>query len=146
MTGTNGTQQLVADPNAIAAPTAEDVQRVIGAWVGTLHKGVPPTRLLVRLADGQTVELPIPGATMNTSETRQTGGGLLLLCAREVGELLGIDEVTVHRWNAADRLPAPALKKRGCTRWSRRDIELWVDVGCPGRREFEARKKLKTSR
>ena len=45
---------------SIDTPTAADVLRVIGAWVGTLETGSAPKRLLVRLADGRTLQLPFP--------------------------------------------------------------------------------------
>lgn len=72
---------------------------------------------------------------------RRTGGGTLLLCAREVGELLGIDEVTVHRWNAVGRIPAPVMQSRGCTRWSRPDLLAWIDWRCPERKAFDSLKR-----
>jgi hypothetical protein len=60
-------------------------------------------------------------------------GGLSALLARS--------EASLARDDAAGRLPA-ALKICGSKRWRLIDIELWVQLGCPGRREFEARKAV----
>lgn len=61
----------------------------------------------------------------------------LLLDAKALGRLLSLCHVTVFRWDAAGKLPAPVLRKRGCTRWARAEIEEWISANCPNRREWE---------
>ena len=70
--------------------------------------------------------------------SRRTGGGTLLITCRELAALLGLDEETVRRWDAAGKLPAPRLRRRGCTRWSRAEVDAWIEAGCPVRRDWEA--------
>jgi predicted DNA-binding transcriptional regulator AlpA len=61
----------------------------------------------------------------------------LLLRAKEAAALSAISEAGWWRLNASARCPAP-VRVGGATRWRRSDIEEWVKLGCPSRREFEA--------
>lgn len=63
----------------------------------------------------------------------------LLLSAEESARFAaGVSAATWWRWDAAGKIPAPIRPTRGVTRWRRSDLERWVELGCPKRREFEA--------
>jgi hypothetical protein len=47
---------------------------------------------------------------------------------------------SLHRDDAAGRLPA-ALRIGGSKRWRYADIAEWVELGCPSRADFEARRR-----
>lgn len=66
----------------------------------------------------------------------------LLVSIRELAVLLCRSEVALHRDDAAGRLPR-SIRLGGSKRWRRSDIEAWVSLGCPSRREFEARSKTR---
>jgi len=62
----------------------------------------------------------------------------LLMDAARVGRLLALSPSTVWRMDAAGKLPKPLRLSTGTTRWRTDDIRRWVELGCPGRRDFEA--------
>jgi hypothetical protein len=64
----------------------------------------------------------------------------LLVPANVAGSMCGRSEASWWRDHAAGRCPAP-LKLGGRTLWRVEDLRLWVALGCPARREFEAVKK-----
>lgn len=59
-----------------------------------------------------------------------------LLSAKMVAEMLATSVRSVWRYRSAGRLPAP-VKVGGAIRWRQADIEKWVSMGCPDRKEFE---------
>ena len=61
----------------------------------------------------------------------------LLLTAPQAGELLGISRAQVFALRNQGRLPAPIHVGLRSVRWRRKDIERWIDLGCPARAEFE---------
>jgi hypothetical protein len=63
----------------------------------------------------------------------------LLLDIRGLAELLSRSVASLHRDDAAGRLPG-ALRVGSSKRWRYSDIVLWVELGCPTRAEFEARR------
>ena len=48
----------------------------------------------------------------------------------------GVGVSTWDKWNAAGLTPAP-IKLGGAVLWSRRELKLWIDFGCPPRDEWE---------
>jgi predicted DNA-binding transcriptional regulator AlpA len=65
----------------------------------------------------------------------------LLLDARQAAALCGVGRATWYRMVSAGRCPAPVRLSRGCVRWSRETLIAWIRMGCPARKEFEARRK-----
>jgi hypothetical protein len=64
----------------------------------------------------------------------------LLIDAKLAAELCGgISEASWYRLKASGRTPAP-VKLGGRVLYRVDDLRLWVRLGCPARKEFEARK------
>lgn len=63
----------------------------------------------------------------------------LLLRAAEAAHLCGMGSATWWRHHSLARIPAP-LRVGGATLWRRADLMRWIELGCPERREYEARK------
>jgi prophage regulatory protein len=61
----------------------------------------------------------------------------LAVGANRLGEMLGVAERTIRRWNAAGKLPRP-VKIGGAIRWRLDEIEAWLAAGCPDREHWEA--------
>jgi excisionase family DNA binding protein len=53
-----------------------------------------------------------------------------LLDVQQVAEMLGVSGRHVYRLADGGRMPRP-LKLGGAVRWDRRQIENWIDSGCP---------------
>lgn len=70
------------------------------------------------------------------NETRQSTE---LLTVRTLAGILSTSVRSVWRYRSSGRLPA-AVNIAGAIRWRRTDIEQWISMGCPCRKEFEARK------
>jgi len=64
----------------------------------------------------------------------------LALTIRDLAALLRRSEPSLHRDNAAGRLPRP-IRLNKSLRWLRSEILEWLGMGCPTREQFEARKK-----
>lgn len=65
-----------------------------------------------------------------------------LLTVKRLERITGRDERSIWRDNDAGRLPAPVRICRS-VRWRKSDILRWIELGCPSRKEFEARKEAK---
>ena len=63
----------------------------------------------------------------------------LLLDIRGLSELLNRSVASLHRDDAAGRIPA-GLKIGGSKRWRYNEIIDWINAGCPSRMEWESRK------
>jgi len=66
--------------------------------------------------------------------------GKILLTANEFAQLLGIGRSTLMRYQSSGKIPLP-VRIGGSTRWRRKEIEEWVDAGCPSRSRWEAMQK-----
>jgi predicted DNA-binding transcriptional regulator AlpA len=55
---------------------------------------------------------------------------LTLLTAEQLGKLLQISPRSVWRKKSSGELCQP-IKIGGTTRWRLRDVEAWLDEGCP---------------
>ena len=63
-----------------------------------------------------------------------------LLRARDAAQLCGIGLATWWRWDAAGKMPR-GFKIGGARLWSRAELLAWIDAGCPGRSEWQARRE-----
>jgi hypothetical protein len=61
----------------------------------------------------------------------------LLAPAKVAGPLCGRAPASWWRDHAAQRIPAP-IRLGGRTLWRTEELRLWVEAGCPGRKEWEA--------
>ena len=58
-----------------------------------------------------------------------------MVMAKELAEMLGVSERHVWRMRAQGKLPRP-MNIGNCVRWYLKDIELWLELGCPEMAEF----------
>ncbi|NQT03277.1 MAG: helix-turn-helix domain-containing protein [Planctomycetes bacterium] len=64
----------------------------------------------------------------------------LLLSAKDAAKLLGISERLYYSLHSSGKIPLPRrLNKR--TLWSRKELDAWVDAGCPAREQWQEIKK-----
>ena len=64
-----------------------------------------------------------------------------LLTAKNLGTWLNLSKRQIARLNASGKLPAP-VRIGGSVRWDASVITLWISMGCPTRRIFEAREEV----
>ena len=68
---------------------------------------------------------------MSTAADSLAGGGVqLLMNAAEVAKALNVSERSIWRLLSAGKMPRP-VRIGGSTRFRVRDIENWIDAGCP---------------
>lgn len=67
------------------------------------------------------------------NQTRET-----LLTAQAVGAKLSLSKRAVFRMRSAGLICSPVKVGAGAIRWRSSDIEKWIELGCPSRKEFEA--------
>lgn len=63
-----------------------------------------------------------------------------LLTAQAVGEKLSLSKRAIFRMRSAGLIVAPLKVGQGAIRWRESDIDKWIAMGCPDKKEFEARK------
>ena len=63
----------------------------------------------------------------------------LLIDARAVGAMLGVNEATVWKYDREATLPR-SVEISGERRWRRKEIRAWVREGCPSRAAWESRR------
>jgi hypothetical protein len=63
----------------------------------------------------------------------------LLVPTPEAARISGISEASWHRLRSAGKTPAP-IRLGGKVLYRIGDLKLWIELGCPDRRSFEARK------
>ena len=56
----------------------------------------------------------------------------VLLTVKEVAEMLGLSERTVYRLSDAGNMPRP-VKLGAAVRWRTKELEAWIEDGCPAR-------------
>jgi len=64
-----------------------------------------------------------------------------LLTAQAVAERLSLSKRAVFRMKSAGLICPSLTVGRGAVRWRQGDIEKWIAMGCPDRKEFEARRE-----
>jgi predicted DNA-binding transcriptional regulator AlpA len=80
---------------------------------------------------------PEPNGPEVTLPANSPGLAPLLIGIGELSKLTSRSVPSLHRDDAAGRLPA-ALRIGGSKRWRYSDIAEWVELGCPSRADFEA--------
>lgn len=65
----------------------------------------------------------------------------ILLSAADCARMCGISRRSWFRFSASLRTPA-CVYVGASPRWRRNDIERWVSMGCPNRKEFETFKDM----
>ncbi len=69
---------------------------------------------------------------------KRTDRNIQLLTAKDAAKICRLSKRSWFRLSAAARIPK-AVKIGGSVRWRLSDVEQWLEMGCPNRREFEAR-------
>jgi prophage regulatory protein len=64
----------------------------------------------------------------------------IAISARELARLLGISLRQAWRLNSAGKLPKP-IRLGGSVRWNHREVQEWLEAGCPDRVAWEAKKE-----
>jgi len=64
-----------------------------------------------------------------------------LLNAKSLAGLLSLSKRQIFRLNSCGKIPAP-IRIGGSVRWANSTIESWIDMGCPDRKTFEAKRKV----
>jgi excisionase family DNA binding protein len=63
----------------------------------------------------------------------------VLLTVKEVAEMLGLSERTVYRLSDAGNMPCP-VKLGAAVRWRTKELEAWIEEGCPARHKQPKKK------
>jgi excisionase family DNA binding protein len=66
----------------------------------------------------------------------------ILASAADVAQMLQLSSRTIARMNSSGKLPRPIRLGRS-VRFSRNEIQAWIDAGCPNRRTWEVTKGAK---
>ncbi len=66
-------------------------------------------------------------------------GTPLVVSAKVLAQLLGVSVRQVWRLNATAKLPKP-IRLGGSVKWLRKEIDAFVEAGCPNRQTWEAMK------
>jgi len=78
-------------------------------------------------------------------ETNKNNVSPLLLPPEDAAKLLGISRSQFYRLHSAGKIPLP-IRSLGRPLWSRKELESWVDTGCPGREQWLEMKTVGASR
>ncbi len=73
-----------------------------------------------------------------TAEKAQSGAALLT--ARQVAELLQISPRSVYRLSDSGHIPKPQKVGTTLSRWSRAELEKWINDGCKPSRTSKSAK------
>ncbi|MFC1739247.1 helix-turn-helix transcriptional regulator [Planctomycetota bacterium] len=63
-----------------------------------------------------------------------------LLSAADCARMCGISRRSWFRFVASAKVPA-CVRVGASPRWVRKTLERWIELGCPGRKTFEAMEK-----
>ena len=66
---------------------------------------------------------------------------VLLLSAKETAKLLGLSRSMFYQLNSSGAIGPQPIRNLGRPMWDRREIEKWVEDRCPGRSEWQSKKK-----
>ena len=68
----------------------------------------------------------------------------LLLSSKDVAKVLGISERLFYSLKASGKIgPLPIRKFNKRTLWSRKEMDSWVDAGCPTLEQWQAMKTIR---
>jgi predicted DNA-binding transcriptional regulator AlpA len=70
---------------------------------------------------------------MTTEQTTEK-----LLTAQAVGEMLSLSKRQIFRMKSAGLICSSLKCGQGAIRWRQSDIEKWISMGCPSKKDFEA--------
>ncbi len=62
-----------------------------------------------------------------------------LLTAQAIAEKLSLSKRAIFRMRSVGLICSPVKVGVGAIRWRQSDIEQWIAMGCPPKKEFEAR-------
>ena len=85
------------------------------------------------------VEAPQAGPATDRAPSLAPAVEPLLVDTEQAAAACGIGRATWFRLKSAGKTPAP-VKLAGRVLYRVEDLKLWVSLGCPPRKEFEARK------
>lgn len=77
-----------------------------------------------------------------TNETKNQTGEILIT-AQAVGAKLSLSKRAVFRMRSVGLICSPVKVGVGAIRWRESDIDQWIAMGCPSKKEFEARMESK---
>jgi predicted DNA-binding transcriptional regulator AlpA len=83
----------------------------------------------------------VSGRKARAESSRAAAVEPLLVDTEQAAAACGIGRATWFRLKSAGKTPAP-VKLAGRVLYRVEDLRLWVSLGCPSRKEFEARKAL----
>jgi len=66
--------------------------------------------------------------------------GSLLISANESAQMLGIGRTLFYSMHSSGRLGPEPVKLGRRSLWNRKEIEDWVELGCPARKPWLKRK------
>ena len=61
----------------------------------------------------------------------------ILVSAEDAARLLGMGKTLFYELNSSGQLGPMAVKFNTKTLWSRKELQKWVDAGCPSRVKWE---------
>jgi len=68
-------------------------------------------------------------------------GAMRLITAKQLAVMLVCSEAHVWRLHSCARVPMP-LKLGRLTRWRAREVEEWIEAGCPPRHRWDAMRQI----
>ncbi len=77
--------------------------------------------------------------TESKDKRTQSQNEPILLSAADCARMCGIGRRSWFRYVAGGKTPA-CIRLNTNPKWHREDIELWISMGCPDRKTFEAMK------
>ena len=69
----------------------------------------------------------------------------ILVSASDAARMCGVSRRTWFRLAASAKVPS-CVRVGSSPRWVRTTLESWIAMGCPSRREFEARMETENTR
>jgi len=74
------------------------------------------------------------------SDKSPAGIPRLMVTAEDAAWTISVSKSTWDRLASAEKVPKPVRLSSGCVRWLVSDLDLWAEMECPDRNEFEARR------
>ena len=75
-----------------------------------------------------------------SSDKSSAGIPRLMVAAEHAAWAVDMSKSTWDRLSSGEMNPKPVRLSSGCVRWRVSDLDLWVEMMCPSRDEFEARR------